>query len=161
VTLALAQRVPSYGRTVESVLVPIHDRWMNEIRGLVEPAAAPRAFWDRWTAARHFADRLRDHFYLERKVLVALASLIHPDDAERLTTRAGELESLLSDLDRIGRRRGMSPVVAKKARRLMDEMAVWCAELELATLSVRRDALPSEAARALEHVAASGADGLL
>jgi len=41
----------------------------------------------------------------------------------------------------------------------MDEIAVWCAELELATSSLRLDALPSEAARALEHVAASGAIG--
>lgn len=159
-TLAPAHSVPISSSTVESVLVPIHDRWLNEIRRFVEPAAAPRAgFWDRWAATRYFADQFRDHFGREHALLVALASVMRPGDAERLTTQAGELERLLSDLDRIGRRRGTGPAVAEEAHRLMDEIAVWCAELELATSSLRLDALPSEAARTLEHAAASGAIG--
>jgi hypothetical protein len=155
---APAQPVPSSGPSVESVLVPIHNRWLNEIRRFVEPATAPGAgFWDRWAATRYFADQFRDHFRLERALLVALAGLMRPDDAERLATQAGELERVLSDLDRVGRRRGTGPAVAEEARRLMDEIAMWCAELELATSSLRRDALPAHAASALEHVAASGA----
>ena len=156
--IAPAPRVPPSGGTIESVLVPVHDRWLNEIRRFVEPATASGAgFWDRWTATRYFADQFRDHFRLEHALLVALAGLMRPGDAERLATQAGELERLLSDLDRVGRRRGTGPAVAEEARRLMDEVAVWCAELELATSSLRRDALPAQAARALEHVAASGA----
>ena len=155
-----AQRVSS-GHTIESVLVPIHDRWLKEIRRFVEPATAPGAgFWDRWTATRYFADQFRDHFQLEHALLVTLADLMRPTDAERLTAQADELERLLSGLDRVGRRRGTGPAVAEAARRLMDETAVWCAELELATSSLRPDALPTLADRALEHVAASGAIGL-
>jgi hypothetical protein len=160
-SLAPAKRVPPSGGSVESVLVPIHDHWLNEIRRFVEPATSPRAgFWDRWAATRYFADQFRDHFRLERALLVALAGLMRPDDAERLITQAGELERLLSDLDRVGRRRGTGPAVAEEARRLMDEIAMWCAELELATSSLRRDALPADAARALEQVATSGAVSL-
>jgi len=158
--LASAQRVPSSTGTIDSVLAPIHDRWLTEIRRFVGPATAPGAgFWDRWTATRYFADQFRDHFRLERALLASLAGLMRPTDAERLTTQAGELERLLFDLDRVGRRRGTGPAVAEEARRLMDEIALWCAELELAAASLRLDALSIQAARALEHVAASGAVG--
>ena len=156
--LAPAQRIPSSTGSIESVLVPIHDRWLNEIRRFVEPATAPGAgFWDRWTATRYFSDQFRDHFRLERALLVALAGLMRPADAERLAAQAVELETLLADLDRVGRRRGTGPAVAKESRRLMDEIAVWCAELELATAGLHREALSTQATRALEHVAASGA----
>jgi hypothetical protein len=159
--LARARRVPSSGATIESVLVPIHDRWLNEIRRFVEPATAQGAgFWDRWAATRYFADQFREHFRLEHALLVALADLVRPDDAKRLGTQADELERLLSDLDRVGRRRGTGPAVAQDARRLLGEIAAWCAELELATSSLHRDALSPPAARALEHLAASGSVGL-
>ena len=158
--LATDQRVPSSGSTLESVLVPLHDRWLNEIRRFVEPAASAGAgFWDRWTAVRYLADQFRDHFRLERALLVSIANLLRPDDAERLISQATELERMLSELDRVGRRRGTGPAVADEARRLMEAIAVWCAELEVATAGLRREMLSPQAARVLEHVTTSGAVG--
>ncbi len=160
--MTLAQRPPiaSSGCTVESVLAPIHDRWLNEIRRFLDPATSSTAgFWDRWTAIRYLADQFRDHFKLERALLVSVASLLPAADARRLTGQASEVERMLSGLDCVGRRRGTGQVVAEEAHRLIEEIAVWCAELELATSGLRCDALPAEASRVLEHVTSSGAVG--
>jgi hypothetical protein len=158
--LATGQRVPSTASTIESTLVSLHDRWLNEIRRFVEPAASEGAgFWDRWTAVRYLADQFRDHFRLERALLVSIASLLRPDDVRRLTVQATELERILSELNQAGRRRGTGAAVAGKARRLMEVIAVWCAELEVATAGLRRESLSPEAARVLEHVETSGAVG--
>ena len=154
------QRIRSSTETVDSVLVTIHDRWLNEARRFVDPAASVGAdFWDRWTAVRYLADQFRDHFVLERALLVSLTTLLRDEDAERLVAQAGELERLLSGLNQSGRRRGTGPVVADAARQLMEGIAVWCAEFEVATAGVPRDLLSENSSRLLEHVKASGAVG--
>jgi len=156
--LAQPRRDRSSAGTVESALAPVHNRWLAEIRQVAEPAmAAAAGFWDRWAATRYFADQFRDHFRLEHALLVSVAALIPFHDAERLVAKAGELDRLLMEFDRVGRRRGTAPVVAEEARRLLEEIAVWCTELELATSGLRADQLPAQASRALDHVLASAA----
>jgi hypothetical protein len=158
--LATYQRIPSSVDTVDSVLVALHDRWLNEMRRFVEPAASAGAgFWDRWTAVRYLADQFRDHFILERALLFSLANLLRNEDAERLTIQAGELERLLSGLNQSGRHRGTGPAVADAVRQLMEGIAVWCAEFEAATAGVPRDILSENSNRLLEHVKVSGAVG--
>ena len=157
---AIYQSVPSSVSTVESVLAPLHDRWLTEIRRFVEPATSARAaFWDRWTAVRYLADQFRDHFRLERALLFSIASLLRPDDAERLLTQADELERMLSELNQSGRRRGTGPAVADAARQVMEGIAVWCAEFEAATSGVPQTLLSHNATCLLEHVKASGTIG--
>ena len=154
------QRIPSSADTVDSVLVTLHDRWLSETRRFVEPAASAGAgFWDRWTAVRYLADQFQAHFKLERALLVSLTTLIREDDAERLVTQAGELERLLAGLNQSGRRRGTGPAVADAVRQLMEGIAVWCAEFELATAGIPRDVLSENSTRLLEHVTALGAVG--
>lgn len=156
--LATYRRLPSSDRTVDSVLAPIHDRWLKEVRRFIEPAASAGAgFWDRWTTVRYLADQFRDHFRLERALLASLEGALQPEDTERLTTQADELERLLSELDTAGRRRGTAATVAVEARRLMEALAVWCAELELATTGVPRDILSINATHLLDHLKVSGA----
>jgi hypothetical protein len=144
--------------TIESALTPIHDRWLTEVRCCVEPATLESAeFWDRWSAVRYLADPFRSHFRLERALLAAIAEHLSDQDAERLAGKAGELERLLSRLDRAGRRQDSAPAVAADARRLVAEVSAWCAALQRSTMRLRKDAVSPETLRALEQVASSGA----
>ncbi|HEY8259320.1 MAG TPA: hypothetical protein VIG08_16805 [Gemmatimonadales bacterium] len=155
---ATLQRPTTYEETVDSVLAPVHDRWLEEIRHVTRPAMyAGAGFWDRWTATRYLADQFQDHFRLEQALLASLGGLIPVHDARRLRGQADALNRLLLELDRAGRRRGTGATVAEEARRLIDEVAVWCAELELATSGLRPDQLPLEASQSLDHVLASAA----
>jgi hypothetical protein len=81
--------------------------------------------------------------------------LVRLDVAERLAREGDRLARLRLELDRVGRRRGTAAEVAGGTRDLLEQLGVWCAEIELAAGGLTRDALPAEACDLLAHLEAA------
>ena len=59
--------------TLDAVLGPTHDAWIEEVRQLLVPATTPVApFWDRWSVVRHLDDQFLARFRVERALLSEL-----------------------------------------------------------------------------------------
>jgi hypothetical protein len=145
--------VPHGEEPLEAVLRPIHNTWMEETRRFLDPAAEPGAdFWIRWAAVRYLSDDFRDQYRRERALVDELRPFLRPDVAARLVREGDRLFRLRLELDRIGRRRGTAAEVAAGTRDLLEQLGVWCAEIELAANGLTRDALPAEATDLLAHL---------
>jgi hypothetical protein len=140
---------------LDAVLRPIHNTWVGETRRFLEPASEPGAdFWTRWAAVRYLSDDFPDRYRRERALVDELRPFLLPDVAERLVREGDRLFRLRLELDRIGRRRGTATEVAAGTRDLLEQLGVWCAEIELAADGLTRDALPAEATDLLAHLEA-------
>lgn len=136
--------------TVGDVLGRVHETWMEQVTTFLTPALNDEAdFWARWSVARFLSDQFRDWFRLERALLDALGPLV-PDEASRTlaTVRAG-LEHTVEELVIVARRRTTGLLTARLVRRLIDQLALWYVEVELATAGIETDDLPPEATRLL------------
>lgn len=141
--------------SVESVLHPIHDAWLASTRRFLGPTLEPHTDqWTRWGAVRYLADDFQDQYRWERALLDELRPFVFPATATQLTRQADQIARLHLELDRIGRRRGTDQEFAASARYLMEQQALWCAELELAGRSIAVEALAPEAVRILDHLQA-------
>ena len=141
---------------LDAVLRPIHTTWVEETRRFLDPAAEPGAdFWTRWAAVRYLSDDFRDRYRRERALVDELRPSLRLDVADRLIREGDRLFRLRLELDRIGRRRGTAAEVAAGTRELLEQLGVWCAEIELAASRLTRDAIPAEAADLLAHLEAA------
>ena len=147
---------PSGEEPLDALLRPIHDAWVEEARCFLEPALEPGTdFWTRWAAVRYIADDFQEQYQRERALVDELRPFVHPDVAERLRGEGDRVFRLRLELDRMGRRRVTAAEFAAAARRLLDRLAVWCAEIELATAGITRGSLPAEGAELLAHLEAT------
>jgi hypothetical protein len=145
--------VPRGEERLDAVLRPIHNTWVEETRRFLDPAIEPGAdFWTRWAAVRYLSDDFRDRYRRERALVDELRPFLRLDVAERLMREGDRLFRLRLELDRIGRRRGTAAEVAAGTRDLLEQLGVWCAEIELAAAGLTRNALPAEAADLLAHL---------
>ena len=143
---------------LDAVLRPIHNTWVEETHRFLDPAIEPGAdFWTRWGAIRYLSDDFRARYRLERALVDQLRPFLRLDVAEGLVREGDRLFRLRLELDRIGRRRGTAAEVAAVTRDLLEQLWVWCAEIELAAAGVMRDALPAEATDLLGHLEAAAA----
>jgi len=142
--------------SLERVLRPLHDAWLAEARRFLEPAFDTAAdFWSRWDAVRYLADDFLDRLRVARALVRELRPFIAPDVSERLERGGEQIVRARLELDRIGRRRGTAPEFAGGTRRLLTELSVWFAEVELAATVVARDVLPPEAVALLAQLEAT------
>jgi hypothetical protein len=150
IPLTIEARAPD---TLESLLSPIHDKWIEQVGALLAPAMVPHAnFWERWGAVRYLIDRFEDRFRLECALVDSLGGWLSRSEVVRLSTIRAALERIRSDLIVLGRRRGTAMVVAAFAREILDQAKLWCVELELTTRNLRRDDLTEESERLLERL---------
>jgi len=156
-----ADMTPSTFRSdesVETVLHRIHDAWLGDAHRFLGPTLEPRADqWARWGAVRYLADDFREQYGWERALLDELRPFVLPGTAGQLTRQADHLAGLHLELDRIGRRRGTTEEFADGARYLLEQLALWCAELELAGRDILVDSLAPEALKILDHLHAVAA----
>jgi hypothetical protein len=138
---------PRGDEPLDALLRPIHNAWVEETRRFLDPAIEPGAdFWTRWAAVRYLSDDFRDRYRRERALVDELRPFLRLDVAERLVREGDRLFRLRLELDRIGRRRGTGIEVAAGTRDLLEQLAVWCTEIELAAAGLTLDLLPVEAA---------------
>ena len=158
IPLNIETRAPD---TLESLLSPIHDLWIEQIERLLAPAMAPRAeFWERWSVVRYLTDQFEGRFRLEYALADSLDGLLRPELVSRLESTRRALEFVRAQLVTVGRRRGTSGVTAGLAGKLLERAKLWCAQLEFATRDIRREELSPESGRLLEHLEAAAGLGL-
>jgi hypothetical protein len=134
---------------VGTVLADLHEAWIQHVAHVLRPILDEHAdFWSRWAGVRFLADEFSDHFRLECRLLDALGSEMPAEAAGALAAAQTGIERTAVALMAAGRRRGTRQLTARLARRLVDQLALWCVEVELATAQVADADLPP-AARAL------------
>lgn len=144
---------------LDGVLRPIHGAWLREAHRFLDPTLEPGAdFWARWAGVRYLADAFRERYRHERGLVDELRPFIDPGQAERLQHAGDHLLRLRLEVDRIGRRRGTAAEAAAATRKLLEQLALWCDEIELAAIGLTRDILPPEATELLVHLEAIIAD---
>ncbi|MEO6055230.1 MAG: hypothetical protein ABIQ49_00175 [Gemmatimonadales bacterium] len=118
---------------LDTVLRPFHAAWIGEARCFLEPALDPHAdFWTRWSAVRYLSDEFRGRYRLVRDLVEELRPFVRPDVAERLVSEGERVFKLRLEIDRIGRRRGTAAEMAAAIEALLEQLGVWCAEIEFA-----------------------------
>jgi hypothetical protein len=139
--------------SVETVLHRIHDAWLADAHRFLGPSLEPTTDqWARWGAVRYLADDFREQYGWERLLLDELRPFVLPPTAAQLMRQADQLSRLHLELDRIGRRRGTAEEFAGGARYLLEQLALWCAELELAGRDIPIETLAPGALRILDHL---------
>jgi hypothetical protein len=150
---ATATSAPGVEEPLDAVLRSIHNAWIEEVRRFLDPAREPGAdFWARWAAVRYLSDDFREQYRLERALVDELRPFDRPELAERLMCEGDRVLRLRLELDRIGRRRGTSAEVAAGTQDLLEQLGLWCAEIEVAARGMSRGALPAEGAELLAHL---------
>lgn len=136
--------------TVGEELAASHEAWMEQVATFVTPALSEDAdFWSRWSVARFLNDQFIDRFRLERDLLDALDPLVSEEASRTLAGLRAEFERTLEELVIVARRRTTGLLTARLARRFIDQLALWCVEVELATGEIEADDLPPKPGRLL------------
>lgn len=142
--------------TLDAVLSPLHDAWVEEVRRFLIPATTPTApFWDRWSVVRYLNDQFQERFEWERALVMELRPFVPQHDMETLWAGAERVARLRLALDRVGRRRGTAGEFAVVTDEFLKALQLWCAEIELAARRIGRDALAEEGGRILAHLEAA------
>jgi hypothetical protein len=137
--------------TLDALLGPTHDAWIDEAGQLLMPPTPPHAdAWDRWAAIRYLNEGLVNRLRSERGLVRELRSFLTLREAVNLGAREEQVGRLALALDRVARRRGSTAEFAAVAVEFLTALSMWCAEIELAGRHVRFDSLPSETQRKLE-----------
>ena len=118
-------------------------------RSCAQPGAE---FWTRWAAVRYLNDEFLDRFEWERAFVGELHAFLPVEATERLQRQGDRLARLRLDLDRVGRRRGTGVEVATTTREFLEQLALWCTEIEAAARAIPREALTEHGVTLLEHL---------
>jgi hypothetical protein len=139
--------------TLEQVLSPTHDLWIEEARQLLLPdAAGEPVSWDRWSAIRYLNERLVERLRSERAMVQELRPFLTTREAITLEAGGERAGRLALALDRLARRRGTTVAFGAIATEFLEALSVWCAEIELAARHVRFSKLPGDMQRKLEQL---------
>ena len=138
--------------TLDAVLAPTHDAWVEEARQLLMPPTAPNAPWERWPVSRWLNDRFVHRFQAERALLNELRPLLTVREEEMLDAGEERIVRLRLGLDRIVRRRGSAAEFGVLAEEFLRSLEMWCAETELVAQRIRFRSLTLDARRAVDEV---------
>jgi hypothetical protein len=144
--------------TVGDVLATVHETWMEEVAANLAPALSEAAdFWSRWAVVRFLSDQFGDRFRLECALLDELDPLLPVEVTGTLGSARAGLEHTMADLMITGRRRATGFLTARLTRRFIDQLALWCVEVELATDRIETAELSLEPRRLLTTLRAAHA----
>jgi hypothetical protein len=153
---ACAIAVGTIDETLDAVLAPSHDGWIEEARQLLAAAAAPGApEWERWPVVRWLNERFLRRFLAERALLNELRPHLTVREDEMVGTGEDRIAQLRLELDRLARRRGSTAEFTALAAGFMQALEMWCAEIELAARRIHCRYLSRDARRLLEAVEAA------
>jgi hypothetical protein len=150
--------IESTDETLEAVLAPAHDAWIEEARHLLGSATEPGApEWERWPVVRWLNDRFLRRFLAERALMNELRPHLTVREDEMIGTGQDRVAQLRLVLDRLARRHGRVAEFATLSQGFVQALEMWCAESELALRRIHCRSLSRQARRLLEEVeAASG-----
>lgn len=139
-------------RAVAAILATIHERWIQQMRSVL--VTAPRPIADTWphcAAARYMEHQFADGFRLEAAFAMAIQCSISSTAARRLAIARLAIESTRNELLAAEHHLNSSPSEVTLTRRLLEEVGLWCLELECATAQVTTP-LPAAAWRLLARL---------
>jgi hypothetical protein len=142
-------------QSLTDTLQPIHRAWLEEARRMLEPALDFAAdFWTRWGAMQYLSDDFREQFRLEHGLVNELCPFLPAEASERLLRGGDRILHLRLELARLQRRgrRVVTSHLALATRDLLEQIAIWCAEIETAAQDVRPSDLPAAAAGLIEQL---------
>jgi integrase len=147
---------PDAARAAGAMLRDIHRQWMNETWQWLAPALSPNAdFWNGWSAVRYIGDHFHRQYRRQRDLVAAILPFLRPADAVQLRVATEALERTRRYLDRIGRRQGVTELVAALSGQFLDLLGAWFAEIQRVTQEFTRSELPPPAQRALRQLEAA------
>ena len=136
------------------VLSPTHDAWIEEARRVLVPSpTADAPYWDRWAVARYLNDRFLEQFRLERSLVSGLRLFVTLREMDMLEVGAERVARLRLVLDRICRRHGTAAEFSAMTPELIKALELWCVEIELTCGRFQRDTVPVEVRRLLDQEA--------
>jgi anaerobic selenocysteine-containing dehydrogenase len=139
--------------TLGNTFTVTHDHWMTDAdRFLLPVTSADATFWERWGAMRYLNEHLRGQFQLEWQLLEQLRAFLPGEMRERLWMQAERLERLFEELGRLGRQRESAREVAHTARKVLEALRLWYAEIELAAGGIRWTDVNKEGLRLLTQL---------
>src|SRR5580765_1552658 len=122
-----------------------HAGWLEHVRRQLAPALDPGAdFWTRWAAVRYLNDEFLNRFQWELVLVDELKPFLAADASERLRLEGARLARLRLEVDRIGRRRGTAAEMAAATRAFLDQLALWCAEIDACARGIPWEALTGD-----------------
>lgn len=131
----------------------LHDQWLREVRGALEPACDENTgIWLRWRAIEYLETGFQRRFERERQAVAALHARLTLAHAGHLWT-AGELLSQL--LESLGRRVGLcqhAKEFTALALTVLQALEYWCRQVEEALGRVRWGELSPEARHLFEVI---------
>jgi hypothetical protein len=131
----------------------LHDQWLTEVRGALEPACEEHTgIWLRWRAIEYLETGFHRRLERERRAVDARHSRFTPAHAGHLWA-AGELLAQL--LESLGRRVGLcqhEQEFTAVALTVLQALAYWCQQVEEALGRVRWGELSPEARHLFEVI---------
>ena len=131
----------------------LHDQWLTEVRGALEPACDQNAsIWLRWRAIEYLETSFQRRFGRERRAVAALHARLTTAHAGHLWA-AGEL--LVQLLESLGRRVGLcqhGQEFAPLAITVLQALEYWCRQVEESLGMVRWGQLSPEARHLFEVI---------
>ncbi len=142
--------------SVGDVLGIVHEEWMEQVTSVLAPALSEEAdFWSRWAVARFLSDEFGDRFRLECALLDRLDPSVDDQMGHAIGVARAALDRTIAELVEAGRRRATGCLTARLAHRFIDQLALWCVEVELATGRIETADLAPELSRTLASLRAA------
>jgi hypothetical protein len=131
----------------------VHERWLREVRSMVDPARQEDAgVWIRWRAIRYLTTSFARRFERERQAVVSLHDHLTGAQAGHLWA-AGELLTQL--LGRLESRTGLPHLSAEfsgATLNLLTALEYWCQQVDDALGPVRWGEVPSQSRHLFEVI---------
>jgi hypothetical protein len=136
----------------------IHRLWIDETSDWLHPTRAPDAdFWNGWSTVRYLNDQFDRQYRRELALVAAMLPLLRPRDAFILCATTAVLERTRRHIDQVGRRQGMTEVMASLVHRFLELLRTWFTDIERAAEQLTVYELPSAGRRALAQLDAAPA----
>jgi len=116
----------------------LHQRWLREVRGVLDPARQQEAgVWLRWRALQYLAGGFTRRFGRERQAVISLHAQLTGDQARHLWAAGELLNQLLRHLDHIAGLCHHRTEFSAVTLNLLAALEYWCQQVEEALGAVR------------------------
>lgn len=131
----------------------LHQRWLREVRGVLDPARQQEAgVWLRWRAIQYLAGGFTRRFGRERQAVISLHAQLTGDQARHLWAAGELLTQLLRHLDHIAGLCHHRTEFSAVTLNLLAALEYWCQQVEEALGSVRWGDVPVESRHLFEVI---------
>lgn len=148
-----AKKPPIVRTPMLAFLEGMHDQWLREVRGALDPAREESAgIWLRWRAIEYLETGFKRRFERERRAVFSLHGRLTGAQASHLWA-GGEL--MVQLLESLGHRVGLcqrGEQFASVALTVMNALEYWCRQVEEALGRVRWGDVPSESRALFEMI---------